>query len=195
VLIEIPGPEGHIKADTLANRLREVIGDSAVVSRPIIKADLRVVGFDESVIKDEVIAMITDIGGCLASEIRVGPFRPMRNGSNMTWVQCPLSAVQRVARRGKVNLGWSIARAELMRAKPVQCYKCWHFGHVRNKCSSASDRTGHCFRCGDPNHTSYNCSVEPYCVICADLGHGASHRLGTPACSAMAQGSGRSQNN
>jgi len=63
VLIEIPGPEGHIKADTLANHLRNIIGDSAVVSRPVVRADLRIVGFDESVIKDEVITMITETGG------------------------------------------------------------------------------------------------------------------------------------
>jgi len=120
VLIEISGPDGHIKADTLATRLRDIIGDSAVISRPIVKADLRLVGFDESVIKDEVITVITDFGGCLASEVRVGPFRPMRNGSHMTWVQCPLSAAQRVSRRGKINLGWSVAKVELMKAKPIQ---------------------------------------------------------------------------
>jgi len=190
VIIEIPGPEGHIKADTLATRLREIIGENAVISRPVVKADLRIVGFDDSVIKEEVITMITDIGGCLAGEVRVGQFRPTRNGSNMTWVQCPLSAAIRVSRKGRVNLGWSIARAELMKAKPVQCYKCWNFGHVRNKCSSSVDRTGHCFRCGDKNHTSYTCSAEPHCVICADAGLSSDHRLGTPACLAMARGSG-----
>jgi len=121
VLIEIAGPEGASKADALAARLREAIGGSAAVSRPMVKADLRITGFDESVIKDEVITVVTEHGGCLASDIRVGPFRPMNNGLVMTWVQCPLSAALRVSRKGRVNLGWSVARVELMKAKPVQC--------------------------------------------------------------------------
>jgi len=66
--------------------LREAIGENAVVSRPIVKADLKISGFDESVIKDEVITMVTETGDCLASDVRVGPFRLMRNGLNMTWV-------------------------------------------------------------------------------------------------------------
>jgi len=88
VLIEISGPDGATKADTLATRLRDAIGEKAVVSRPVVKADIRIVGFDKSV-KDEVITMMTEIGGCLASEVRVGPFRPMRNGLNMTWSSVP----------------------------------------------------------------------------------------------------------
>jgi len=185
VIIEILGPEGAIKADTLASRLREVIGENAAVSRPVVKADLRISGFDDSVIKDEIITIITEFGNCLASDIRVGPFRPMRNGSNMVWVQCPLTAAIKISRRGKVNIGWSVARVELMKARPVQCYRCWHFGHVRNNCSSHNDRTGNCFKCGNSNHTSHTCTSDPYCIICADFGHDTAHRLGSSACAAM----------
>jgi len=191
IIIEIAGPEGANKADTLASRLREVIGGSAVVSRPIVKADLKISGFDESVIKDEIITALTELGDCLASDVRVGSFRPMRNGLIMTWVQCPLSAALKISRQGKLNLGWSSARVELMKAKPTQCFRCWHFGHVRNNCESASDRIGCCFRCGDANHNSYTCVASPYCVICADYGYESSHRLGSPACLAMVRGPNR----
>jgi len=103
VLIEILGPEGTVKADSLATRLREVIGGDATVSRPIVKADIRISGFDDSVIKDELIAIVTDVGGCLASDVRVGISRQMKNGSNMTWVQCPLAAASKLARKSKLN--------------------------------------------------------------------------------------------
>jgi len=73
-----------------------------------------------------------------------------------------------VSRKGR-SLGWSVAKVELMKARPVQCYKCWHFGHVRNKCESVTDRTNHCFKCGNSDHTSYSCLSDPFCVICADL--------------------------
>jgi len=124
VIIEIAGPEGAVKADTLASRLRDVISDSAVVSRPVVKADLKISGFDESVLKDEIITVMTEFDECLASDVRVGSFHPMRNGLVMTWVQCPLSAALKVSRKNKGNLGWSVARVELMRAWPVQYFKC-----------------------------------------------------------------------
>jgi len=187
VIIEISGLEGAMKADTLASRLREIIGDNAAVSRPVVKADVRISGFDDSVIKDEIITLITEYGNCLASDVRVGQFRPMRNGLNMTWVQCPLSAAIKVSKKGKLNIGWSVARVDIMKSRPVQCFRCWHFGHVRNNCNSPNDRTGSCFKCGDANHTSYTCLSEVYCVICADLGHDTAHRLGSSACSAMTQ--------
>jgi len=193
VIIEISGPEGVVKADSLASRLRDAIGDNAVVSRPVVKADLRVSGFDESVIKDKIIITLIEFGDCLASDVRVGSFRPMRNGLCMTWVQCPLSAALKILRRGKVNLGWSVARVDLMKARPVQCFKCWHFGHVRNNCNSPSDRTGNCFKCGNTNHNSYTCTANPRCVICADLGYPTDHRLGSSACSAMAGGQGENR--
>jgi len=181
-----------LKANTLAAHLRDVIGGSAVVSRPVVKADIRITGFDESVIKDEILTMTTELGECLAGDVKVGSFRSMRNGLNMTWVQCPLSAALKVARKGKVNLGWSVARVELMKARPVQCFK-WNFGHVRNNCSSPVDRTGHCFKCGGPDHSPYKYLSSPYCVICADSGFESAHRLGSLACSAMSQGPGRNQ--
>jgi len=59
IIIEIAGPEGTLKADSLASRLREVIGSSASVSRPVVRADVRISGFDDLVIKDELITIIT----------------------------------------------------------------------------------------------------------------------------------------
>jgi len=159
-----------------------------VISRLVVKADLRISGFDESVIKDEIITAVTEFGDCLASDVKVGSFRPMRNGLMLTSVQYPLSAALKVSRKGKVNLGWSVARADLMKTRPGQCFKCWHFGHIRNNCESPSDRTGHCFKCGDKNHTSYSCITNPYCMICADLGFETAHRLGSSTCSAMVRG-------
>jgi len=193
-LIEIAGPDGPNRADTLASRLREAIGDIAVVSRPVVKADLRISGFDVSVISDEIIASITENGDCLASDVRVGSFRPMRNGLMMTWVQCPLSAAIKVSKRKKLNLGWSVARVELLSAKPVQCFKCWEFGHVRNGCKSAIDRTGHCFRCGGTDHKSYTCTLDFCCAICSVYGYDTAHRIGSSACLAMARGGGTGDN-
>jgi len=101
----------------------------------VIKADLRISGFDEFVIKDEIITTVTEFGDYLASDVRVGSFRPMRNGLGMT---CNAPFLPR-SHKNKVNLGWSVTRVELMRARLGQCFKCWYFGHVRNNCESVTD--------------------------------------------------------
>jgi len=62
VLIEIPGSEEAIKVNSLSSCLREVIGQNALMSRPVVKMDVRFSGFDKS----KIITAITDIGGCLA---------------------------------------------------------------------------------------------------------------------------------
>jgi len=185
ILIEIPGAEGPTKADALASHLRDVIGQNAVVSRPVVKADIRVSGIDESVSRDGLVAAIMDVGGCSADDIRVSLFRSMWDGLSLAWIKCPLVAAIKLAKSGRLCIGWSVARIEMMRSRPVQCFKCWHYGHVRNKCESELDRTNHCFKCGNPDHTSYNCRSDPYCVICADLGHATVHRIGSMACSGM----------
>jgi len=58
ILIEILSAEGSVKADALASRLRDVIGESAVVARPVVRADVRVSGIDKSVSKDELVVAI-----------------------------------------------------------------------------------------------------------------------------------------
>ncbi|RLU15159.1 hypothetical protein DMN91_012153 [Ooceraea biroi] len=62
------------------------------------------------------------------------------------WVQCPLAAANSVAAAGYLRLGWTMVRVELLRSRPTQCFKCWHFGHVRSKCTATVDRDRNCFR-------------------------------------------------
>lgn len=83
-------------------------------------------------------------------------------------------------------------RADLLKARPVQCFRCWKFGHVRFACKEAADRTGHCFRCGKLGHRSSECSAAPHCVICAEVNLPSDHRLGSIKCSAHPDWTGAS---
>jgi len=78
-------------------------------------ADIRVSGFDESVTKDELIAVLTEVDGCSSSDIRVSPFRPMRNGLGLAWIRCPLVSAIKLVKKNRLNIGWSVARIEMMR--------------------------------------------------------------------------------
>ncbi|RLU22141.1 hypothetical protein DMN91_006521, partial [Ooceraea biroi] len=134
---------------------------------------------DVSVSMDELIALVVDVGGCSADEVKVSPFRPMADGLLATWVQCPLSAANNLARKGKVRIVWTMARVDLLRARPTQCFRCWLFGHVREQCRSSVDRSKCCFRCGKDGHTARACNAPVHCVVCADNGLNSTHRIGS----------------
>lgn len=178
-VLEIPGPEGASLADKLAKKLREVIGTDARVTRPVAMGEIRVWNFDESVSTTEITNVVSVTGDCCQEDIKVGSIRKQYNGLGSIWVKCPLAAAIRIATPGRLRIGWSSARVELLEARPVQCYKCWRYGHVRNTCSFPEDRTGACFKCGATDHTLRDCAATPRCVICSDADRPDNHRLGS----------------
>lgn len=146
------------------------------------QSELRIVGFDESVRKEEIRELLTEYGGCEYEEISIGNIRPMRNGMHMTWAQCPLAIAIKLTNQGKIKLGWTVAKIELLEAKPKQCYKCWEFGHTKNNCHLKIDRSNLCFKCGRPDHSYKDCKNELHCVLCAQQGIDAKHRIGSFRC-------------
>lgn len=140
------------------------------------------VGFDESVKKEEIREIMTEMGECEYDEINIGDIRPMRNGLFVTWARCPLAAAVKITNNGKIKLGWSVVRAELLEARPKQCYKCWEFGHTRGVCSSGTDRSALCFKCGKADHSYRECRNELHCVLCAQEGIEANHRISSFRC-------------
>lgn len=181
IIIEIPGVENKGKANILVQKLKQILPGETEIRRPSIKGELRVVGFDESV-KAEIKEIITEAGECEFDEISIGDIRPMRNGLYMTWVRCPLSAAVKIANIGKLKIGWSIVRAELLEARPKHCYKCWEFGHTKGVCRSEIDRSSLCFKCGKAGHSYKDCNNELHCILCAQEGIKANHRIGSFRC-------------
>ncbi|XP_011860276.1 PREDICTED: uncharacterized protein LOC105557606 [Vollenhovia emeryi] len=169
VLIEIPGPEGSSKADALADKLKEVLED-VIIGRPTIKGEMLLIGLDDSVTPEEVMDVIAEMGSCRKDEVKVGQIRPMRNGLGTIWVQCPLAVAAPLSSSGKIRIGWSSVRVVLLEKRPIQCYRCWHFGHMRAKCDGKIDRTGACFKCGQNGHPARQCGNEANCPVCKDDG-------------------------
>ncbi|XP_011859427.1 PREDICTED: uncharacterized protein LOC105556923 [Vollenhovia emeryi] len=184
-LIEIAGSDGTEKADTLARKLKETLGPEAVVSRPIAKGELRIMGLDSSVSVDELRAAVVDASGCADGDIRVDPFRRTPSGLYSVWAQCPLAAANSLASSGVIKVGWTMARVTLLRARPIQCFRCLEYGHVRNKCQSQTDRSSLCFNCGKADHQARNCVFPPCCVVCENRGMNPNHRMGSVACTGV----------
>lgn len=124
VLIEISGKDKTGMADSLARKLKDVLVEEAVVTRPIIRGELRIWGLDDFVYAEEVNYVVADLGDCLSGEVEVGSIVKMANGLGSVWVRCSLMAAIRVATQNKMRIGWTIVRVELLQARPMQCYRC-----------------------------------------------------------------------
>ncbi|XP_025271325.1 uncharacterized protein LOC112639964 [Camponotus floridanus] len=107
----------------------------------------------------------------------------MYNGLGSVWIQCPAAVANQITQEGNLKLGWTIARTKLLRKRPLQCYKCWAYGHVKFSCTFKIDRRRMCYYCGMEGHSIKNCCAEvPSCAICRDqkLPH---RRVGAKGCS------------
>ncbi|CAL1672271.1 unnamed protein product [Lasius platythorax] len=166
MLIEVIGHNGAGKAIALKEKLSKVLKDEARITRSVVKGDLRLVGLDVSTSSKDVIKAICSYGNCVKEDIKVGDIRTLNNRLCTSWVQCPLGAAVKIANLGKIGIGWTLARVDLLATRPTQCFKCWRFGHFRNACKSGDDFSGLCFKCGDSGHAAKQCSAPPACKIC-----------------------------
>lgn len=187
ILIEIPGLGKNEKAELLADRLKEALAGYATVSRPVVGGELRLWGLDVSISAEDVIHTVSGRGGCSPVEVRPGPFVKMPNGLHSVWVRCPLEAAIKASSGGKIRIGWSTVRVELLQARPMQCFKCWQYGHVSAKCKIAEDRSRSCFKCSLIGHLARDCGASvPLCLVCRGAGRSALHRMGASGCGAAA---------
>lgn len=145
--------------------------------------ELRLRGIDPSTTSEEIYTELESLSGCPREEFKVSPIINMRDDMGVAWINCPLQTAVRIAEKGAVTLGWTRVKIELLRKRPVQCYKCWYFGHVRTNCRSEVDRTGVCYRCGLTGHVAGSCNAGmPRCLICEELGKEFRHRIGSLRC-------------
>lgn len=79
IVIEIPGENRIQKANKLKDKVAEVLGASAKVTRPCIKGEIRLIGLDDSVVAEKVADVVAVAGGC-KEEVKVGTLRTMSNG-------------------------------------------------------------------------------------------------------------------
>lgn len=85
---------------------------------------------------------------------------------------------------GKLKVGWTVVRVELVKKRPIQCYKCWAFGHVGFSCTVEVDQKGHCYFCGKVGHTARYYSAEMSdCLLCKEKRLRSDHRLRSARCS------------
>lgn len=187
LIMEIPGTENEPKADALASRMREVLKDKEgiKISRPTKTAEIRVLGLEYSIRKEEVVEAVMEKGACRIHEIQAGEIRRMAGRQGSLWLRLPLIAAKKAVKEGTIQVGWSKAKIVLLEARPLRCHKCLEKGHVRERCPNPHDRSNRCYRCGGVGHIAKECTTTPNCPICSDVGRRADHTLGSQQCTTL----------
>ena len=181
ILVEVPGDESADKADKLAAKLREIFPEDGEVkiSRPTKGSEIRISGLDPTIKAEEIIEAVATIGRCDKKDVKVGEIKKRSpRGMGAAWVQCPIMAAKALADKERITIGWTAARVEVLKARPMTCYRCMERGHTANNCTSSTDRSKRCYNCGEEGHWAKNCTASPRCPVCSDEGRPANHRFG-----------------
>lgn len=183
LLIQIAEENSKRQADALADEMRRVVGEDARVGRPCRKAEVRISGLDEDTTTEVVANAIVRYGDCDKLDVRVGGIKRNRLGEGDVWVKCSWTCANELCKKGRIRIGWVGARVYMMEPAPIQCFKCWEFGHMKIQCRNTKDRTNRCYRCGNGGHRAAECNEAPQCMLCKDNGRVYNHRMGSKECS------------
>ncbi|XP_049871993.1 uncharacterized protein LOC126380845 [Pectinophora gossypiella] len=179
-ILEVTGSTSNEKADSLAQKLREVLDEDVVrVNRPIRSAEMRISGLDDSVTAEDLVAAVARAGQCAADQVKPGEIRRDKTGLGSVWLRCPVAAAKKVSEGGRLLVGWVAAQVKLLETRPMRCYRCLETGHVRATCDVEVDRSNLCYRCGQAGHIGQKCTAAPHCAICEAAGKPAHHRMGS----------------
>lgn len=173
-----------LRQDALASRMREVLKgtEGTRVDKPRKTAEIRVKGLECSISKKEVEEAIAEKVGCSTDDIQLGNIVKGPRGQGNLWAKIPLERVYKVIDDGYIRVGWSRARVELLRQRPLRCFRCLEQGHVKETCQNAVDRSGKCYRCNSRNHNARGCTATPRCPLCIDLNRTHNYVLGSEQC-------------
>jgi hypothetical protein len=185
-IMELPRETTAAQADTLAERMGAALGDAAVVTRPTKMAEIRVVGFDDSVSAEEVRGALAEKAGCPVEKIKVGAISVGVRGMGAVLASCPVEAAAKLVEAGKLVVGWSAATIKALEQRVMRCHRCLEKGHTQFLCPSKKDRSALCYRCGKEGHIASSCTAPMRCIVCADRGQPADHALSGPRCTAPA---------
>jgi len=180
-MFEISGEDKVAKADRLAMKLRGGIA-GVKVARPCKRIALRIKNFDASITSEEVRAALVKEGQCSLDEIKVGVIKRPSGGLGTLWAQCPLVSAIRIKKSGKIRVGWTMAKVDILPDRSLQCYKCLEGGHTMSKCPNKQDYRGRCFNRGGNGHLAQKCTNKAHCPACADRKFPANHNAGSKAC-------------
>jgi len=153
ILLEV---EGEAKAQTLEQKIREVVGDTARIRRPERRTPVLLLDVPEWAEVEDVVAGLAQTGVKVAAADTDGNRVTVRKnsggrGERVARVDLPLRDAITLAEKKAVMVGWTRCRVRLLEKTETSCYRCQQKGHYASACrNEAKPRL--CFSCGSKDH-------------------------------------------
>lgn len=132
---------------------------------------------EESIIKDEVVAKIAKEDGCLVDD--AGPIKMIPRDIRVIWIKCSLAA-NKLVDNGRLRIGWSNAKVNLLPNRRLQCFKCLKIVYTKKDV----DRNDLCYNCRKKGHKAQGCSNRNKCILYEKTGWPSSLRIDREKCNA-----------
>uniref|UniRef100_A0A6V7L7M5 CCHC-type domain-containing protein n=1 Tax=Bracon brevicornis TaxID=1563983 RepID=A0A6V7L7M5_9HYME len=159
--------------------------EAAVTSGKDQQVLLEVTKLDSTVSKEEIFeALQTSLGeGNKIQPKVVVSIRMAFGGTSKVLLKLPLRIGKVLLGKQTIRVGWSNGRVREA-LKPLECFKCWDYGHIESKCTSEVDRSKLCMKCCEEGHKAADCSAQhPHCILCQANGKKETeHVQGTKNC-------------
>ncbi|XP_052742921.1 uncharacterized protein LOC128198958 [Bicyclus anynana] len=120
-LLELPKNQTPEQAELLASRLRAALDGIANVVRPTQSATLRIIGLDDSVTKEKLVAAVVRAGNCTTQVVKVGDLQLGPRGMSTATVHCPIEVAKVLSDAGRLLVGWSSAEVQVLEQRPLRC--------------------------------------------------------------------------
>ncbi|CAH2085120.1 unnamed protein product [Euphydryas editha] len=181
-LLELPKGQAPEVVERFTRELRTALDDVANVVQPTKYASIRITGLDDSVTPQMVVDAVAKAGQTVADNVKAGDVSVGPGGMGVVVARCPIAVAKSIANGGRLLVGWSSARVQVLEQRALRCFKCMGLGHTRPTCPTAADRGKACYRCGMEGHLARACTGALRCAVCADAGKPASHLMGGRDC-------------
>ena len=185
-LLIVLSKEDTEKGQGLQKAIANILGDDAKVISKGPEGDLEIRDLDGMTTKEEILTALHKAAGD-TSTITLDGIRSLRKaygGTQTASVTLAASIVENLlGEHGKIRIGWVNCRIRKVE-RLSKCYKCWHYGHLSDKCKSVVDRSKLCTKCGQEGHKAATCQKEGRCMLCTetDITKNCAHMAGSSRC-------------
>lgn len=145
---------GTTNVEMVNTAIKKAVGGTATVSTLKQSVRVGVFGLDEITTPEEVAQGFTIASGT-ETEVEV-VLRELPRGQQMAIITTSAEAANRVAKLGRVRVGYTMCRVRLWHENK-RCYRCLSTTHETRNCRG-TDRSGCCMGCGKSGHLIKECN-------------------------------------